>query len=506
MEFEDSNKQLVKNIFFNGLNFLVSIINGLLITPLIFNKLGKEPFVIIQLTISISMYATLFANSLNESLSLILVLKKELSKNIIYSSATFIYLILVLSFIPFIFAIVYFSEFIFSISETYIYDSKVLLGLNLISFILIILTNYLTTPIYINNRVDTCQQIITSRNVIRTILILGAIYFVSNSLIYIGYAYLTSAIILLIVAYIIFRKALPDVFISYRYVKKEVTRNLVNLGSWSLVFQLGILVFSYGDIIIASILLDNNSTADFTALIQWRILVYSLVGLLLQVFHPIFLKLIENSEDEKIKKLFLSGLKYLGILATICCAVIFVYSETILLYWLGTEYLYLDSMLKLIIFSWGINCAFTIYKSLYLIYNKIREIAIISIVFAISHVIISCTLIIVFKFDIYTIIISSVSMLLIRNIFVYPYFSTSFTTIKVGEILREILNFIFVFLTVIFLYKLLNYYTENVLSLFSALFQSILLGVLTVVSCYFTILNKGERLLIKSKLLKWILK
>lgn len=505
MEFKGSNKQVVKNILFNGMNFLVSIVNGLLITPLIFTKLGKEPFVIIQLTISISMYATLFANSLNESLSLVLVLKKDYSKNIVYSSATFVYLILILCFVPLIFCIVYFSEFIFSISENYIYDSKILLSLNLVSFIIIILTNYLTTPIYINNRVDICQQIITSRNIIRTVLILMAIFLVSSSLIYIGYAYLFSAIALFIIAFYIFRKALPDLVIKPRNISREIVSSLVNLGSWSLIFQLGILIFTYGDVILASILLDTDSTADFTALIQWRILVFSLIGLLLQVFHPLFLKLINDSENEKIKILFLNGIRYLGVLATMCCAIIFVYSEAILLYWLGKGYLYLDNMLKLIIFSWGINCAFTLYKSLYLIYNKIKQIAIISILFAIAHIILSCTLIVVFKLDIYAIIFSSVAMLLIRNIFVYPYFSSGFANIRFRDVIKEVLRLVLVFLMVLVIYKALNYNVVT-LSFINILLQALLLVVLTIISCYFVVLNKDEKLFLKNKLKKWSLK
>ena len=502
MAFNGSNKQVIKNILFNGLNFLVSIINGLLITPLILTKLGKEPFVIIQLTISISMYATLFANSLNESLSLILVLKKRHSKNNIYSSATFIYLLLILIFLPLIFCVVYYSEIIFSISETYIYSSKVLLALNLISFIIIILTNYLTTPIYVNNRVDICQQIITTRNIIRTILIVISIYWVSNSLVSIGFSYLFSALALFVVAFFVFRKALPDVIIGYKYVTKELIKSLVHLGSWSLVFQLGILIFSYGDVIIASILLDNDSTADFTALIQWRVLVYSLTGLLLQVFHPLFLKLITDSETEKIKKLFLKGIRYLGVISTICCAIIFVYSKTILLYWLGEEYLYLENMLKLIIFSWSINCAFTLYKSIYLIYNKIKLISIISIAFAIAHVVISYILIVVFNFGIYALILSSVLMLLIRNIFVYPYFSSSFAEIKMKEVLKELLKLVFVFGTVVVLYKILNHNNYKIFYFMGAFSKDVIICDVTLFSFYFTILNKEEKLMIKTKIKK----
>jgi membrane protein EpsK len=438
-----TKKQFSKNLFINGLNFLVKVMLGLLIPPFLVQKFGIGVFGIVQIAISMATYVAILSTSLNQANNRFVSIS-IISGDIQKASTTLstIFTLYIGSFIlitPFILYISFYPEKLFSIDEIILGDATNLFLLIGISQILIMLTTAYMSPAYAKNRLDIIQGINILRNFLKLVFVFVFVLFISNSLISVGMAFLLSAVFAVIAAFVNFKKIVP--FYRYRIQDFDVleAKKIFHLSGWTIVSVLGSLIFLQTDIVFINIFLGAEESGHYAVLMQWSMLLIAVSTVLSVVISPLILNKYAHNKIAELKELLYKSIKYQGIFTAVPATLIFVYADTILGLWLGVEYKELGIFLQVMIIHYGVSQATRQLITVNTAYNKMKWHGIGTLALGALHITVSMLLLKFTPFGILGVIVSNVLFTLLLNIGFLSWYVSSYLNESVRKIYFNLL-------------------------------------------------------------------
>lgn len=495
-----------RNLATNILVFIINIIIGLWLPPFIISKLGAGAYGLIPLATSISNYAFIIAIAINGSVSRYLIAdvtegnyqKANLTFNTCFTSLTILFACLY----PLLIIVSLNIDSIINVPIETINDSKILLSLIFSSFVIITYTSLINTSPYIKNRIDLINFTTLAQSGFKLIFIVLFFYFISISLPSFGLAHIISSIIALLLSVYFFKKQTPYLKISFKKFDYSILKEILSMGSWLLVSQIGALLFLHIDLLLINVFEGAEKAGRYSILLPWNILIRTFAAVIAGVIAPIILQYYAQKNIKAIIELSAISVKVLGVLISLIVGLISAYSSQILTLWVGAEFSYLSTLFIMLIFHLGINLSVLPLYSITNAYKKVKIPGLVTIGLGIINVLLAIYFLKYTNLDLMGVALAGFIVLTFKNIFFAPIYTAKVLELKWTYFIKYSLTSIIVLLFSYIIGK--QYSNFFCVDKWSDLIIALLIcGMLSLIITYFVIFRNSEKRKIRN-LIKFI--
>ena len=203
-------KRILPNFISNIIYFSISLLVGIFLAPYFIDTLGYSAYGLIPLATSLTTYVTWITDAISLPISRYLTIDLQQAKiknaQITYNTAIFGTMAIILVFIPFAILLASISPSLFDIGNCNPEDVSLLFLLIFLSVLIRVWSNNFMIVLFAFNRLDQRNLINSTNLLIQIVLIVVLFTLLGPSLEYVGYAYLTSAIIALAISIYLSKK------------------------------------------------------------------------------------------------------------------------------------------------------------------------------------------------------------------------------------------------------------------------------------------------------------
>ena len=339
MEVQTSNnRQIVKNLFFNGSTFVINFIISFFFTPYLIRTVGKEAYSFFPLVNSIIGYSSILTTAVGSMAGRFITMriyKDDMEGANVYLNSMWVTNLLLSTIftIGSIFCVIYIDN-ILTVPAYLLDDVRWLFGLGLFSLVLGLLTGYLGIATYVRNRVD----LESSRTLICNILRIGSIFLLfwlfKPSIVYMSVSAVISGLVLLVFNYNFKKKLLPELTISpRRYFSWGKVKELASSGIWNSVNQLSNMLLYQLDLLITNIFISAAVTGDYAIAKTAPNLILSLLAMLSGTFTALFNILYAKGQMDQVVKEIRKSMVIVGMLIGLPIGFLCVFSDVFYTLW-----------------------------------------------------------------------------------------------------------------------------------------------------------------------------
>lgn len=440
---EDRKGRFAKNLSINTLNFIVNILSGILVIPILVNQIGVEALGLVQIAVGLSLYMNLITTSLNQgnNRALLIALNSgdgfDRANNTLHTTFT-IYGFFSLFFLFLLAGIIFNVQSIFNINPEKLIETRVLFGLVGLSYLIIMFTASLNSPLYAKNKLYVIHGLNIFRNLLKLVLVIFFAFTTSN-VAAIGMAYFISAFFGAILAIFVFIKNTT----YYSFFKGKFSfaeaKSITSLSIWTLVSQIGIVALSQGSLILVGAFLSNRDAGVLSILSQWPTLVINMAAITSVVFAPYIMIHFSKNELQELKDFVLKVVYYQSIWSGLIVGLIASFSSKLLELWVGIEFsqysLLLIIMLLPMTFTQGFRPLYTVNTA----YNRVSRFGIFYCFAGILHLFFSFCFMKYSEIGLIATIISIAFFTFIMDGLVLPLYVAKYTKIQMIQFLKTML-------------------------------------------------------------------
>lgn len=489
--------QTKKNIVYNLLTFLITVIIGIWLPPFLIKRLGIEAYGLIPIAMSITSFMMLITISINGTLSRFLSIDFEDSNEAAsqtMSTAFYAILVFTICLIPFIFFFSFNSHIFLDIPQNFLNNAKYLFLTVLLSFLLNAIMSLFNSVAFVKNRIDlrNLSIILNRGSLLLIIIIVFGVGFVEIEVY--GYASLLAIIIALLYSYRIYKLIAPNLKLTISRFKSYKFKMMAKLGFWLTINQVGVLFFLQTDILVINKIKGAELSGVFGAISQWSFLVRSLVGIIAGVIGPIVLAYYAKKKFDELFKLTSFTTKLLGIFTSIITSVLIYFSGDILRIWLGDEFVEYKWFLILILFHLGFNLSVNSIVNINIAYNKSKIPGFVALITGLINLILGVILLVNTTLGLYAIGISGFIALTLKNFVFTPFYAAKIMGLNKWVFYKSILPSILITFLVLFMTVLLPSDILNISNnYFKLITYSLIFGIVICLLSYYFLFNSFEK-------------
>ncbi|HMK47165.1 MAG TPA: hypothetical protein VK436_11120 [Methanocella sp.] len=377
---------LIANIAYFALNFIV----GMTLVPYFIMTLG-EGYSLVGLAVSITLYVTLIILSLNTVVSRFLTVDLQKndykSANKTFNTAIFGLSALIILMIPIVIIIAYSIPNIFNIPDGQDNNVRLLFLGVFAAFLINIWTGNFNVQLFAMNRIDLQIIVNTTTFLTQNGLIILFFYLYHPSLAYIGIAYPIGAICASIVSITFAKRICPYLRISPSSFDFSQLKTLFDMSTWSIIDQLGNLLFLQIDMIIVNRLFFHTVAVPYYAVLSMAAIMRSIATTVAGVLVPTVYTYYAKKQTDTLIKVVVSAVKVMGIFMALPIGLLCGFSVQVLTIWLdsmgkpiGFTPADFAPLLVLMAFHLTINMSVLPLFSINYAYNKIKVPGIVTLV------------------------------------------------------------------------------------------------------------------------------
>ncbi len=490
------SKQLPLNLISNVGVFLVGIIINLFLTPFYIKHIGLEGLGLIRLAMILPVYTGLITLVISKSVGRFLTidLQREdiVEANQTLNTAFFSISAILLFLIPIIFMLSFNIQVFFDIPSGLEEESKSLFLGALLASVIGLFTGLFMIPAYANNRLDIANLSNIITKLLQPGLIVFLLVYVSMDLSLIGYAYLATAFVGLIISMFIWKKFAPLLSINYKFFHMEKLKEMTATGSWIMINQLGAMFFLYIDLIIINIFFGSAQTGEYSTVLQWSTLLRSIASVFVGVIGPMIMISYAKNHMDKIIKITTVSVKMLGLLMAIPIGIIAGFATPLLTIWLGDSFAHLAPLMWLMILPLTINLSILPLFNVQVALNQVKIPGLFSFFIGIGNLLLTLLFVKIFDMGIYSVALASAIMLIIKNFIFTPLYTSYILGLKKTFFFKYTISGFFLSI-VIFLLALLLQNWVSLNSWFDLIGISVIITVLSILLIWFLVLNNEEK-------------
>lgn len=300
--------RLSKNLFANIISYTISILLSFLVTPFIVNNLGKEIYGFYGIANNVVSYITIIAVALNSMaakyITVEVVRGNQLKAKQYYSSIFFSNIILCVVLAPILGIVVANLSGFLKISSQYYTQIQVLFALVFFAMLLRFSTSIFGSATYATNRMDLSAYVDISKSVLRLILFAFLFLLLKPSIIYLGIVLFLLEFFNAVVQIFLAKKLLPEITIKKKYFDFKLIVSTLKVGVWNSLNQLGDLMLSSSDLIMANILIGESASGNISIIKTMPSLVSGVITAINTVFMPrVAYEYAKNSTKSLVKEI-----------------------------------------------------------------------------------------------------------------------------------------------------------------------------------------------------------
>lgn len=301
------NKRLSVNLIANLMSYAIATALSFVVTPLLVNHLGKEIYGFYGIANNFVNFITIISGALNSMASkyitVELVKGNKKKAREYYTSIFFSNVVLCLFLTPFLVLLVFNLQAVLSISDSYLGSVQILFVLIFCAMLLRFITSIYGCATYASNRMDLRAYTEMIKSVLRLILYVVIFTIFKPSIVYVGIVLFLLELFNSFAQIFLAKKLLPDMHIERNYFNLQLVLDTLKVGVWNSVNQLGDLLLSSSDLIMANLLLGEAASGNISIVKTMPTLISGVITAVNGVFMPrIALRYGEGNKSELVKE------------------------------------------------------------------------------------------------------------------------------------------------------------------------------------------------------------
>jgi membrane protein EpsK len=343
--------------------------------------------------------------------------------NRIFNTAFFSYLVLGLIQIPVFALIICRANILFAIPTELYWDAILLLVCSAASFLVNLVCSVFAVPIYANNRLDISRLIDISRMIVRVAAIIVLFVIWGPALRYVGYVDLVLTTMLCGIQVHIGRQLAPALRLALHYFDLHKVKELVGMGWWLFVSQVGALLFLRTDVWVCNRFVGAEAAGDYAAVLQWPALIREAGGLIGTVIAPMVVIYFARSETENIIRISTLAVRILSLSIAIPISMMCVLSPSLLRIWLGDSYVKLAPLMVVMLCHLVVNVGVTPLFNINEAMNKVRWPGLATLIGGIFSLLLALLFVTCFGWGIVGVATAGAIALTLKNMFFVPIYT-----------------------------------------------------------------------------------
>lgn len=501
----EAKKRLLANVGTNVILLIVNVAIGVGLTPYFIKHLGIEVYGMIPLVISFIAYFNLFTMSISSTVSRFVAIcigKGEAEKSNVYFNSALVALLALsgIFFIPVSIVSVFFSR-IFQVPAGFETDAGWLFFYVMFSTFILAVNSPFIVSTFVTHRFDLNNAVQISGKCFRVIIIVASFAFLSPSLKYVGLSYCGLGVFCLVSFVMLTRRLTPQLQVNFKRFSWSEFREMGHMSGWIVVNQIGALLYLSISFVIINIFLGPEQVGRYGPVAQWIPLLGMLGWTISNVLTPIAYDYIAHSKMDTLAIQMRRFTKFMGLIIGFTVGLMCGLSTPLLHRWLGSAFSDLGPLVWLLIGPWLVNIIARPMLSIFMGLNKMKVPAIVTIIGGAVNVLMSILLVRYTSLGIYGVAFSLSICLAGKNLFFTPVYAAVIIsrgkTIFLKEIVRAIVIAAGVSLAALAISRMYDLATIPRLMAVGALMAAVYVPL-----CYFIIMDKQERALLWSLIVR----
>jgi len=394
--------------------------------PYLIGHVGVAAYGLVPIAGLMTQYASLVAQSISTSVNryLTIAIQKNdlIESNKIYSTAFILYSCLGFLQLPILWVVVKNIENVIDVPSGLHEDAVALIFCSAIAFIVNLVSSVYSVTLYATNRLDIVRMLDIARYLLRIFGIVSFFLVLSPKLKYVGYVDLIASTIVFVLQYFIAKKSAPYLKVKIKYCDYKKVVDLLGMGGWLLVNNIGALLFLRTDIWICNRFVGVEASGHYAAIMQWPALVRSGGIVISGLIAPMITIYYANSEFTNLLRLGKISVRVFSILLAIFIGVLCVNGPFLLRWWLGESFVYLAPLMFIMLSHLIINVGVMPLLNIQAAMNKVRFPALITLSAGIINIIVSIVLVKSFDLGIYGVALGGAIVLTLKNAIFTPVY------------------------------------------------------------------------------------
>lgn len=430
-----------KNILFSLVNVLVSAIQSLWLLSFVQNIMGVEAYGYIAVVTSVVNMANIatmaFTTFTSRFVTINLHQGKEKKANR-YFNASFFSLLT----ISVVCGIVFWGmamgiDLWMNIDGKYIAQVRVLLLLTAGSFLISTVSTPLKAGIYYTNKIYIMHGLQIGSYLSRIIF---ALVLYKNYMPLLWYAYAGSFlfdVISLAIYFILYKRLMPSICISYREFRWKETKEILFSGLWVSINKSGASLLTTANTYLISIIVSAYMTGIYSTITQFVSFVGMLTMALVSCVVPTIYRLYAEGQNEKLYSYLSQSTKMLAVFIGIIVGGMIIYERFLLALMMDKIYLRQSLLIILTVIEIPFTYPANIVEQVLIAYNKFTFPAISQLIVGVLNV---GMIFIMYKLcgaNVYTIVIIGGILSFIRNTIFLPIYNQYVSGYRKGEYFRR---------------------------------------------------------------------
>lgn len=469
---------------------LLSTLVNFLLTPFFIKHVGLEGLGLIRISLTIPMYVgiitTAFMGSFTRYLSVAITNGDYGEAKEVFSTALFAIVLFFSIVIPGFAALCMFVVNYYSlslVSNDFIFQMVLMLMFAFTST----LSVAFILPSYVKNR----QELYNLNKFIALFIQTGVIFLLFSyavEIYYIGYAFFLGSLTSLLYSVLVYKYSASRLSFSIKLFRLSRAREIFSLSKWTSLDSVGMLLLFTVDLILVGFFLGESSAGRYSILIQILLAMFAVSKTIGGVFGPRIYSLYAKKYFVSIRDISIYSIVVIGGSLAFLIAVVVGFRESVLLIWLGAEYVDLSPFILYGLILFPLIMSTSAIPDVFTAFLKIKTPAILTLVIGFLHSITVIILVLNFDFNIWGFIASLSIYMFIKNVILQLFYLNKLVTINLIHLAVPLLFILFVFSVT---YSLSRCVTANLeVNILTELIASaFFVGVFSVVFSYYPLVK-----------------
>lgn len=437
-------QQFPKNLGSNIALFLVNVAIGIWLIPYYIQNLGVAAYGLIPLAMSLTHYVAVVTIAISGGIARFLTIdlqRREFEKaNRTFNTSFWSIVGIIAVSIPLLVVFTQLVPILFKVPEDQITSSKFLFAGIIGAFLLTTLSSCFGASTFAFNRLDlrNFANIIRVSSRVVFVVLLFALF--SPSLENVALATVLAALSGFSAHYFYWRKLTPELKINPSYFDKERLKELMTMGGWLVVNQVGYLLFLQIDLIVVNRLFGPTAGGEYASVLQWNMLLRSMAGVLSGVAQPMFMICYARSETEDLIRIAKMAVKFMGLGLALPIGLACGFSSELLTVWIGPEFSKLAPLMMLMLVHLTINLAVTPLFSINVCYNKVKIPGIMTLLMGGLNLILAIWIPLTFDTGFYGVALAGAIVLTLKNAVFTPWYATHVMGLRTRIFFRQMIT------------------------------------------------------------------
>lgn len=501
-----SNQQIAINMFFSIIAFALNSVISIVITPIITAKYGSAAYGYTKLAYDFTNYAALITIALNSMASRYIMVERTQKNynnaNIIFSSVAMGNLIISgILILPAVF-IVTFLDSLIEIPANLIIEVKLILALTFINYILNLTFSVYGNCYYLTNRLDINSKRNMISSILRVAVIFIIFYLYSPKPSVVALAGIVATIYLIITNLYYSKKLTPDLKVKPSLLSWSKIKLLISSGIWNSITKLS-QIFSTGlDLLVTNILIDAKTMGYLSVAKIIPTFITNFNTIVSEAFSPNLMYLYAKNDLEGLKKSAQTAMRFMCLFTSIPNAILIIIGKNFFSLWVPGEPINLIHILSVITLL--NTCIIGPIQPLYQIFtivNKVKESAIVNIIYGFSSIVLTFLSIKFLNLGVYAVAgVSFIGSVLVGLLYHVPFAAKYVGLPKKTFYPVIFMNIVSLLIGCVITLLIKNSFSAN--SWFGWIVCAAISCMLSFAVNMFIVLNKQERKLLINKILK----